>query len=98
MECKRVILGSNPDVQVSFRIPDMCEKDKTIHMNEMKILTLFKDYRPTAKKFLDELLPHLVIGISADKIRQVFWDMPQGGWMEFDGGRKTLSFCYIEKK
>jgi hypothetical protein len=98
MECKRVILGSNPDVKVAFRIPEICEQAKTIHMNEMKILTLFKDYRPTAKKFLDELLPHLVIGISADKIRQVFWDMPEGGWMEFDGGRKTLSFCYIEKK
>ena len=98
MECKRVLLGSNPGLKAIFKIPDMCEREKTITMNEMKILTIFKDRRPTAKKWIDELLPHLVLGISADKIRQAFWDMPQNGWMEFDAGRKTLSFCYLEKK
>jgi hypothetical protein len=98
MECKRVILGSNPGLTAILKIPDICERDKTITLNEMKILTIFKDTRPSARAWIDEMLPHFVLGISADKIRQVFWDMPSSGWMEFDGGRKTLSFCYLEKK
>jgi hypothetical protein len=76
----------------------MCQQDKTITVNQYKVMTIFKDYRPTAKKFIDDFLPLTVIGITPEKIRQVFWDMPQNGWMEFDVGRKTLSFCYLEKK
>lgn len=98
MECKRVLLGSNPGLKAYYKIPDICEREKTIFLNEMKVLLMFKDTRPSARQFLDELLPHLVLGISADKIRQVFWDMPPNGWMEFDTARKTLSFCYLEKK
>lgn len=98
MEVKRVLLGSNPGLIRIRQIPDMCVRDKTITLNEMKLLTIFQDTRPSARQWIDETLPQLVLGISADKMRQVFWDMPQGGWMEFDVARKTLSFCYLEKK
>ena len=98
MDVKRVILGSNPRLSGAIRIPDMCQHDKTITVNQYKVMTIFKDYRPTARKFIDEFLPLTVIGIQPEKIRQLFWEMPQNGWMEFDVARKTLSFCYVEKK
>lgn len=98
MEVKRVILGSNPGLQTIQTIPDMCVRDKTITVNPFRVITIFQDRRPTAKAWIDEVLPTLVISLSADKIRKAFWEMPSNGWMEFDMARKTLSFCYLEKK
>ena len=97
MECKRVILGSNPGLQTIKPIPDMCRRDKTIGMNQMGIISIFKDRRPTAQAWIDEVLPTLVLSPSADKIRKTFWEMPPNGWMEFDMARKTLSYCSLEK-
>jgi len=98
MDLTRVILGSNPGLTGMRQIPDMCERDKTIHLNEMKIISIFKDHRVSAKAWINEMLPLFVVGVDPDKIRRAFWDMPPNGWFEFNCATKVLSFCYVEKK
>jgi hypothetical protein len=98
MNFKRVVLGSNPGLTKIRNIPDICQREKTIHLNEMRVISIFRDYRPSAKEWINEMLPQFIVGVSPEKIRQVFWDMPPNGWYEFNCATKTLSFCYVEKK
>ena len=98
MEVKRILLGANPSV-ARIRIPDMCERDKTIIRNPLGGLSIFRDTRPTAQHWINEVLPQLALGVSGDTLLNWFWtEMPENGWMEFDHGRHTLSFCQLEKK
>jgi hypothetical protein len=98
MECKRFVLGGNPGLNRIKKLPKVCVDDRTIYINEMKTLFIFKDIRPEAKQWIDETLPSFVTGISADVIRRAFWEMPQGCWYEYDFPRSQLSFSYLEKK
>lgn len=100
MEVKRSILGGHPSAQITH-IPDMCIQSRTIVVNKMKVLTIFKDRRPTAVKWIDENIPRLLL-MDDVKVRRFlawFWnEMPDNGWLEFDFGKKTLSLCILEKK
>ena len=100
MELKRIVLGGNPSALISH-IPDICVKERTITLNKLKILQIFRDKRPTARAWIDENLPRLMIMDShrMDMFKVWFWDqMPDNGWLEFDFGNKTLSLCLLEKK
>lgn len=100
MEFQRVALGANPSAQISH-IPELCVKDRTITLNKLKILQIFRDRRPTAQRWIDENLPRLMImdAVKMEKFRMWFWDeMPDNAWLEFDFGKKTLSLCVLEKK
>lgn len=97
MEVKRVILGSHPSPNYKS-IPDICERSRTIYKSQLDVLFMFKDKRLSAQAWINEMLPTFCLGIPAEKLRELFWSMPEGSWYEFDYGRKTLSFCSLIKK
>ena len=98
METKRVILGANPGLTHLPEIPTICETDKTIHKNELRVILMWPDIRTKAREWIEAAVPQMVIGVDAKKLLHAFWTMPPGSWWEFDCHRKTLSFCYLEKK
>lgn len=98
METKRVILGSNPGLTMLPEIPDICERDKTIFKNPLRVITMWPDRRSAAIQWIEAALPLMVIGLTPEALFKAFYTMPPGGWMEFDCARKTLSFCWLEKK
>lgn len=98
MEVQQILIGSNPDAKISY-IPDMCTKERTITLNKMKQLHIFKDKRPTAQAWINENLPRLLITDTPDKFVNWFWhEMPDNGFLEFDFGKKTLHLCILQKK
>lgn len=100
MEVQRTILGGNPSAQISH-IPDSCERSRTITLNKLLILQIFKDKTPSGRQWIDENLPRLMImdEVKMEKFRVWFWDqMPDSGWLEFNFGNKTLSLCVLQKK
>lgn len=100
MEVKKVILGANPTAQI-HRIPDMCERDRTITVNKCKVLQIFKDQRPTAQAWINDAIPRLILMEETKKQKLVDWfwtEMPNDSWLEFDFGTKVLSLCILKKK
>lgn len=100
MEHRKVVLGGNPSAQIR-PIPDMCVKDRTITLNKMKVLNIFKDRRPTAQAWINDAIPRLIIMDDHKKQKLVTWfweEMPNNSWLEFDFGTKLLSLCVLEKK
>ena len=100
MEVQRKILGGNPAAQI-HPIPDMCVQTRTITLSKLKILHIFRDRRPTAMAWINDTLPRLMImdKPAMDKFIHWFWvEMPDNGYLEFDFGKKTLSFCLLQKK
>jgi hypothetical protein len=100
MEVKKVILGANPTALID-PIPDSCVRDRTITLNKLKELRIFPDRRPTARKWISENIPRLLIMDDVKKEKFVIWffeEMPSNGWLEFDFGKKTLHLCTLEKK
>ena len=96
MELRREIIGANPGF-VMKPIPALCERERTIYKNELGIISIFRDKRPEATKWITEALPTMWIG-RPEQILAVFWNSPENSWFEFDTGRKTLSICALEKK
>lgn len=100
MEHKKVVLGGNPSAQIR-PIPDMCVQDRTITLNKMAVLNIFKDRRPTAQAWINDAIPRLIIMDDHKKQKLVTWfweEMPNNSWLEFDFGTKLLSLCILEKK
>ena len=98
METKRVVLGSNPGLNSLPDIPIACQRDRTVVLTPLKVLVMWPDRRPEAIRWLEEVIPHMILGVMPKVILKAFWEMPPGSWWEFDFHRKTLSFCWIEKK
>jgi hypothetical protein len=96
MELRREVIGANPGF-VLKDIPRVSGKDKTIFINDLGVISIFRDRRPEATKWITEVLPTMWIG-RAEEILAVFWNSPENTWFEFDTGRKTLSICSLEKK
>ena len=99
MELKRYLLGSNPSAQIT-PLPDICVRERTITLNKMKVLHIFRDRRKVAMDWIDENLPRLVVMDShqIEKLKKWFWlEMPDNEWLEFDFGKKTLCLCVLEK-
>lgn len=96
MRVKRGFLGTNPNAP-RIPIPRACVDSRTIYINELDCLCLFKDTRQVARDYLEMVLPQLAIQLPKDKLIEAFWKMPDNAWMEFDYGRKVLSICFLEK-
>lgn len=100
MEVERKILGGNPAALI-HPIPDMCAQTRTITLNKLKVLHIFRDRRTTAMDYINDTLPRLIImdKPQIEKLKRWFWlEMPDNGYLEFDFGKKTLSFCLLKKK
>ena len=82
----------------NLRIPTMCYDARTIYVNQMDILFLWKDKREIARQFLDGLLPILAPLVPRDALLTAFWTTPDNVWFEFDYRTKVLSYCSLEKK
>lgn len=96
MNVRRGFLGTSPNGP-RIPIPRVCLDSRTIYVNELDCLCMFKDTREVAKNYLEMILPLLAIQIPKDKLLEGFWKMPENAWMEFDYGRKVLSICFLEK-
>lgn len=98
MEVQRTLIGSHPGARIS-PIPDMCMRERTITLNKLHILQIFKDKRPTASTWINQNLPCLLITDQPQKFVEWFWtQMPDNAWLEFDFGRKVLTLCVLKKK
>ena len=95
METHRWVLGGNPSF-VMKKIPEQCVKEKTITLNALGILTMFRDRTPMAVEWIEEMFPTMWIG-PREQLISVFWNTPENTWFEFDTGRKTLFLCSLEK-
>lgn len=99
MEVRRIVLGANPSARITH-LPDQCVSDRTITLNKLGVLQIFRDKRLTARTWIKDNLPRLAI-MEPDKMEKLhdwFWnEMPDNGWLEFDFGRKTLVLCLLEK-
>ena len=99
MEVKRYLLGGNPSAQITH-LPDSCVRERTITLNKMKVLHIFRDRRAEAIAWIEDNLPRLAImdKHQMDKFKKWFWlEMPDNGFLEFDFGKKTLCLCVLEK-
>ena len=100
MELKRHILNANPAAKLLSPIPDSCRSERTLSINAMKVLSIFRDKRPTAQAWINKNLPALLLmePHQKEEFLRWFWDkMPENGWLEFDFGTHTLSLCVLEK-
>lgn len=98
MEVKRTLINANPNARIS-PIPDQCQRERTITLNKIYILQIFKDKRPSGVAWINENLPRLILSDTPQKFIDWFWnELPTNGWLEFDFGRKTLTLCVLEKK
>lgn len=96
MEIRKSKIGGNPDYKWK-PIPSICEREKTITKNALGIVNIFRDRRPEAVAWIEEILPTMYIG-RKEEILAVFWLTPDPVWFEFDTGSKVLSICWLEKK
>ena len=96
MKIKRGFLATSPNAP-RIPIPRACVDSRTLYINELDTLCLFKDKRQVAQDYINQILPLLALQIPKDKLLEGFWSMPENAWMEFDYGRKVLSICFLEK-
>ena len=97
MEYKRYKIAECPK-PMWCAIPETCLKEKTITLNLMTQLHLFKDRRPEAVEYINGFLTHLGYP-NAEKLVSWFWnEMPDNGFLQFDYATKILCFCLIDKK
>jgi len=96
MNVKRCILGAGPEYKWK-PIPALCVREKTITLNDLGRITIFKDRRPEAIEWIESVLPTMWIG-PREEILAAFWNTPDTNWFEFETGAKTLSICWIENK
>ena len=96
MRVKRGFLATSPNAP-RIPIPRACLDSRTIYINELDVLCLFKDTREVARAYIETILPLLALQIPKDSLIATFWKMPDNAWMEFDYGRKVLSICFLEK-
>lgn len=98
MEVKKTLIGNHPNPFMKD-IPDICVRDRTITLNKLKELRIFPDRRPSARAWINDVIPRIYFGNNPDKLINFFWnEMPSNGWLEFDFGTKTLYLCTLEKK
>ena len=97
MFVRRGFVGTNPNAP-RVPIPKPCYDARTIYLNELDILTIFKDRRDFAQKYVEEVLPQLALQVQKDKLLHVYKNLPDNGYFEFDYGTKVLSYCSLEKK
>ena len=100
MNVNRIILCATPNASV-YPIPDICTQDRTITLNKLGILQIFKNKKPTAQAWIHTNLPRLLLFDPHQKERFMNWfwnELPENGWLEFDFGRHTHSLCLLEKK
>jgi hypothetical protein len=98
MQVVRKEIGVYPTARHRFiEPPRECVDAKTIFLNEVKVLTLFKDRRLLAVYYIREIL-HAIGAPNPDKMVQWFYhEMPSSGYLEMDYLTGRLSFCFVEK-
>ena len=96
MDIRREVIGANPSYKMR-PIPRICDRDRTIFLNALGIISIFRDRRVEAVEWIEASLPTMWIG-RPEQILSVFWNSPENTWFEFDTGRNTLSICSLEKK
>ena len=98
MKLVRKEIGVFPDARYRFLEPPReCVDAKTIFLNELKVLTMFKDRRLIAVYYMREIL-HAMGVPRAEKICEWFYkEMPDNGYLEMDYLTGRLSFCLLEK-
>ncbi len=98
MKLLRKEIGVFPDARYRFLEPPRdCVDAKTIFLNEVKVLTMFKDRRLMAVSYMREIL-HAMGVPQADKLLEWFYkEMPDNGFLEMDYLSGRLSFCSVEK-
>ena len=98
MNLKRVQIGVFPDARYRFLEPPReCVDAKTIFLNEVKVLTMFKDKRLVAVYYMREIL-HAMGVPKPEKLLEWFYkEMPDNGYLEMDYPTGRLSFCSVEK-
>lgn len=98
MKLLRKQIGVFPEARFRFlEPPKECVDAKTIFLNELKVLTLFKDRRLIAVAYVRNIL-HAMGVPQPDKMVEWFYkEMPDNGYLEMDYPSGRLSFCFVEK-
>jgi hypothetical protein len=98
MKLIRKEIGVFPDARYRFlEPPRLCVDDKTIFLNEVKVLTMFKDRRLMAVNYMRQIL-HAIGCPQPDKIVEWFYqEMPDNGYLEMNYLNGRLSLCVLEK-
>jgi hypothetical protein len=98
MKLLRKEIGVFPDARYRFlEPPRVCVDDKTIFLNEVKVLTMFKDRRLMAVAYMKAILDAMGVP-RADKLVEWFYtEMPDYGFLEMEYPTGRLSFCCVEK-
>jgi len=98
MKLLRKQIGVFPEARYRFLEPPReCVDAKTIFLNEVKVLTLFKDRRLIAVAYMRNIL-HAIGVPKADKLVEWFYqEMPDNAYLEMDYPTGRLSFCFVEK-
>jgi len=97
MELKRVQIGVFKEPRFIYP-PKECVDAKTITLNELKVLTIFKDRRLMAVSYLDTLFKVMGVPNHEALVRWFYEEMPDNGYLEMDYPRGRLCFCILEKK
>jgi len=98
MRLVRKEIGVFPDARYRFlEPPRACIDDKTIFLNELKVLTMFKDQRLMAVYYMREILCAIGVPQSEKLLEWFYKEMPDTGYLEMDYLTGRLSFCFVEK-
>jgi hypothetical protein len=74
--------------------PAICKEAKTIGFDTFKqSLLMFKDSRPEAQAYIQEVLPTLLPPPNKPEDSLKLYNNLNGQWLEFDFGSNTLYLC-----
>ena len=98
MRLVRKEIGVFPDARFRFILPPQeCLEDRTIFLNEVKVLTMFKDKRLLAVAYMKAILDAMGAPQSDKMLQWFYHEMPDNGYLEMDYSTGRLSFCCLEK-
>ena len=95
-QVQRTLLGCSHTPNL-LPIPATCERDRTIFLSNTGVLYIWHDMRTESWLWVSRVLPTLLPSIWTDDKLVQFYESLKGRqrWLEFDTGRKTLTYCEI---
>lgn len=79
--------------------PKSCSDAKTIGFDTFKTkLMMFKDSRPEAQAYIQEVLPTMLVPPNPPDAGIKFYNTLNGSWLEFDFTENILYLCSLPKK
>ena len=98
MKLLRIEIGYYPDARHRFIVPPQeCIEDRTIFLNEVKVLSMFFDKRPLAVLYMKEILKAIGVPKHRELLHWFHEEMPPSGYLEMDYLSGRLSYCSVEK-